>query len=526
MDGMSIQDPGAPLSPRERAIHLLSRLSFGATEESVEQVLQQGESAWLDAQLEPAVEGSPALIAALSELPTVNMDSPAIYEWVNGEPSEEELSLEKRRELNRRRRLPREHLLKAVHLRSVLSTRQVFEVLADFFRNHFNVSFTKGGVSDYLITDYENQVVRMHLLGTFADMLRASASHPAMLYFLDNHLSRRPPSKQELAEIERNTRRSTGSRQRGAEAALIAAQRGLNENYARELLELHTLGVDNYYKQRDVIAVAEALTGWTFNSGRYAEWDFRFRSDMHVEGPKKVLGHLVREDRDGGLEEGHDILKMLIEHKGTADFIAMKLVRYLVADQPPPDLVKSVAKVFRKSEGDIQALLRAIIESDDFWLRRNYRTKFKTPNEFLCSALRSLGAEIIDPTRVLRVMADMGQPLYHCDDPTGWYDTAESWLDPGVMARRWQFAEELAANRIDGVTIPPDFYQSLPAEVPRLWQHHLTKRLLPSGAGQRTRNALSTVTDQYLAKAKVADVQELGPPLVGLLLGSPEFQQQ
>ena len=400
-------------------------------------------------------------------------------------------------------------------------------MLSDFWRNHFNVSYTKGGPADFLITEYDREVVRGHALGSFPEMLMASAKHPAMLHYLDNHLSRRPPSKQELAEIERRTRRRTDSRERGEEAAQIAAQRGLNENYARELLELHTLGVDNVYKQKDVIAVAEALTGWTFDSGREGEWGFRFRSEMHVKGDKRVLGRKVREDNDnGGVGEGEEIVAMLAEHKGTAEFIATKLARFFVSDRPSASIVKAVASVYRKSDGSIPDMVRTIVAHEDFWAPEAVRSKFRTPFEFLCAALRAVNAEVFDANRCLGALRDMGQPILHCDDPTGYYDTAESWLDPGVMATRWSFALDLATGKVKGVEIPVEFFDDLPQDVPRLWQHHLTKRLLPGGAGQRTRNALSTVTDEYLTKSRVPDSRELGPTLVGLLLGSPEFQQQ
>jgi uncharacterized protein (DUF1800 family) len=217
---------------------------------------------------------------------------------------------------------------------------------------------------------------------------------------------------------------------------------------------------------------------------------------------------------------------MLAEHRGTADFISMKLVRYLVADQPPKKLVEDVAKVYKKTDGSIPDMVRTIVDSEEFWAPEHTRAKFRTPLEFLAAGLRATGAEVTDPTRCLAALRDMGQPILHCDDPTGYYDVAEAWLDPGVMATRWAFALDLATGKVKGVEIPVEFFDDLPQDIPRLWQHHLTKRLLPGGAGQRTRNALSTVTDEYLEKSRLPDARELGPQLVGLLLGSPEFQQQ
>ena len=266
---------------RDRAVHLLSRLSFGPSEAEVERVLARGEDDWLEEQLAPGEEADPRMKDALTHFQTLDMSTPRLYAWITEDYEgrrENELSAEERRKVQEKRRVPKGELIRATFLRSIFSSRQVESVLADFWRNHFNVSFTKGGAADFLITEYDREVVRRHALGSFPEMLMASAKHPAMLHYLDNHLSRKPPSKQELAEIERRERRRTDSREAGEQAAQIAAQRGLYENYARELLELHTLGVDNVYKQKDVIAVAEALTGWTFDGGREGTWNFRFRS--------------------------------------------------------------------------------------------------------------------------------------------------------------------------------------------------------------------------------------------------------
>jgi len=514
---------------RERAVHLLSRFAFGPTEAEVDRVLSLGEDDWIEEQLVPAADASGVLGDKLAEYQTLDMSAARIRDWAAeglGVESADDLTEDIRRKIQERRRVPRRELIRATMLRAVYSTRQLEEVLSDFWRNHFNVSYTKGGPADILITDFDRRVVRGHALGTFPGMLHASTKHAAMLHYLDNHLSRRPPTKQELATIERRVRRETDSRQRGEEAAQIAAQRGLNENYARELLELHTLGVDNYYKQKDVIAVAEALTGWTFDGGARGSFDFRFRQDMHISSDKKVLGKMFRADKQDDVAQGEAIVEYLAQHKGTAEFIATKLVRYFVADDAPKSLVKDVASVYRKSDGSIPELVRTIVRSEEFWASENQRAKFRTPFEFMSAALRAAQADIQTPEIAARALVQMGQPLHHCDDPTGWYDTAEAWLDPGVMALRWSFALELAGGSVKGIKISEALFDDLPQEVPRLWQHHLTKRFLPSGAGSRTRNALSSVTDDYLAKAKVADARQLGPQLVGLLLGSPEFQQQ
>ena len=520
------QGKSDPLSEREKVTHVLNRFGYGHSPGTFEQVLEAGAEAWLKEQLEGGIPVNPILADYLDEFETLRLTPKECREYTTMEIPDD-ATAEERQARNRLRDLPKRELVRSVLLHSFLSERQAEEVLCDFWRNHFNVSFTKGGPSQNLIPDFESTVIRENLWGTFPEMLSDSATHPAMLHYLDNYLSRKPPTKQELAEVERRVRRRTGSRQRGEEAASIAAQRGLNENYARELLELHTLGVDNFYKQKDVVAVAEALTGWTADLSRNGTQGFIFNGNMHIEGNKRVLGRVIHSKTGRGKNEGEQILQLLSSHRGTADFIATKLVRYLVNDDPPSSLVAKVSKSYRKTKGSIPAMVDTIVKSKEFWARENFRAKFKTPFEFVVSALRVTGAEVESSDRIVRILESMGQPVYHCDDPTGWYDTSEAWLDPGVMALRWQFAEELAAGNVKGVRIPDSFFSNIPSDIPPLlWQHHLTRAVLPGGAGERTRAALAAVTNEYIKDRRVPDLFDLGPRLVGLLLGSPEFQQQ
>ena len=514
------------LNDRERAAHLLSRLAYGARPGEIDRVVAMGIDVWLEQQLGAKEAKDPRLADRMSEFQTLHLNIAECADYIST-PAEEQRTQAGQRAARRKRQIPRNELMEAVALRAAFSDRQATEVMSEFWRNHFNVSFTKGQQIYAQIPDYERTVIQENIWGDFPTMLADSATHPAMLNYLDNYLSRRPPSKQELAEIERRTKRKTGSKDRAEEAVALASQRGLNENYARELLELHTLGVDNVYKQKDVIAVAECLTGWTVETGRRSSREFQFNASMHVEGDRRVLGKRMREDKDGGPGQGMAVLELLGKHDGTADFIAMKMVRFLVADQPPERLVKEVSKVYRKTDGDLTAMVRAIVDSDEFWDPANVRSKFKTPYEYVISAIRVTGCEVGRLGSLERYMQAMGQPIYHCDDPTGYYDTADAWLDPGVMALRWEFAVDLANGKVQGVLIPDTFYDQIPTDIPpRLWQHHLTELILPGGAGERTRAALATVTSEYLDKKRVPDLYELGPQLVGLLLGSPEFQQQ
>ena len=509
-----------PLSPRERAVHLLSRLTFGPRPGEVERVLELGEQAWLDEQL--AVPADPALDARLAQMPSLALDARALYERYDG-PIGADTPVEERRRIERARRAPQRELLRATLARMVHGRAQLFEVLVDFWRNHFNVSYTKGYPAFLLLSDWDRSVLRAHALGRFGELLVATAHHPAMLHYLDNASSRRPPSNQELAELERRVRRETGSREAGRAAADLALQRGLNENYARELLELHTLGVDRFYQQDDIVALAEILTGWTWSSGAQGTWGYVFRQDMHQAGSKRFLGQRIQGEPEKGKQEGDEVLTLLADHRGTSEFVAEKLVRHLVRDDPPPRLVARVAQAFRRSDGDVPTLVRTIVVDDEFWSRAAFRAKFRTPQEFVVAALRASEAEVDAWDGVLERLVDMGQPLYHCDDPTGWYDTAEAWLDPGVMAQRWLFARDLVEGRLEGVRLAAAVLDEVGDDVPfGAWPDRLAARFVPGGIGNRTWRAL--------AGAIAEDPDALPGPLrlrlLALLLGSPEFQRQ
>ena len=509
------------LDPRERAIHLLSRFTFGATERDVARVLELGEEAWLEEQLTPARLNVDWLGERLAGLPTLMLSPRDCYDLVEIELSPG-ADREERRARDRSRRRPQRELLEAVLLRAACSDRQAEEVLCDFWRNHLNVSFTKGWPAPIYLPDYERTVIQGHVMADFPAMLRASARHPAMLHYLDNALSRRPPSKQQLAKIELRVRQETGSKERGEEAAAIAAQRGVNENYARELMELHTLGVDRTYRQRDVVTVAEALTGWGIDTGEDGTLWFHFDHDRHIVSVKNFLGYVLRRDKDDGPGQGERVLEILCRHEDTGEFLATKLVRYFVDDDPPQRLALKVAKSYRKRDGDLAAMIRTIVESDEFWSREHYQKKFKTPHEFVVSALRVTGAEIEKIDGLFTALSAMGQPLYHCDDPTGWYDTAEAWLDPGVLASRWQFALALARGELDGVRVPASFFDDLPMDGSSLtWMRALVARVLPGGASSRTWAMLHEVL-----RERGADLRSSGPEILGLILGSPEFQRQ
>jgi uncharacterized protein (DUF1800 family) len=511
----------AELTERERVLHFLRRFTPGPTAALMDEVSAQGIRAWLDDQLEGRVappDPSGPLARGLLGLRSLGLSSREIMaEYVK--PVPDGLPAEERAALTKLRDVPGRELRDSVLLRAVHGPDPVREAAADFFRNHLCVAVDKGTVA-YLATSYERDVIRARVFGSFRDLLGASARHPAMLVYLDNHLSRRPPTKAELKEIELQERQRTKSKELGREASDIAAQRGLNENYARELLELHTLGADNHYTQADVEEVARALTGWTIELDETKPLDFAFRAEMHCGGDKKVLHRVIRESWKEPWAEGEQVLDLLAEHRGTADFLAWKLCKHFVRDDPGPDLVARVAAAFRRGKGDLSTVYRAIADDPEFFAPENYGAKFKRPFEFVVSALRATGAVVEDCERLHAALRTMSEELYLCKDPTGYYDQAEAWLDPGALAARWKFARDLADGRVRGVSLPESLYGDLEGLEPSEAKAALVSLLLPGGARART----SAVLDALVADATRR--KRLGPTLVGAILGSPEFQEQ
>ncbi|MHC4449225.1 MAG: DUF1800 domain-containing protein [Planctomycetota bacterium] len=512
------------LTEDERVLHFLNRFTLGATPELAREVKQVGVRSWLDRQLADKVEENRYLVKQLEGLESLGLtNSQVMGRYIL--PLGKDATLKERRERNRLRNVPRQELRDSVVLRGVYATNQVREVAADFFRNHFTVAVDKGRVREYA-TEYEREVIRGHVFGRFGDMLRASAKSPAMLVYLDNVVSRRPPTKAELKKIEMRVRLQTKSKEAGLEAVDIAGQRGLNENYARELLELHTLGVDNYYTQRDVENVAMALTGWTVSNDPKRGHVFEFRPAMHYGGDKVFLNAHIAREKKNPEAEGDKILTSLIRHKGTARYLAFKLCRFLVRDDPPSDLVDRIAAVWMKSKGDLPTVYRAIVDDPEFFAARNYRAKFKRPFEFVVSALRATHAEIEHVNGIHRALAAMSENLYTCKDPTGYYDQAEAWQDPGAFAVRWKFANDLVLGRIPGVTVPAALYDGLRYFKPDRWKEQLVRRLLPSGPTPRTKAILDAMIARYIEKNPEPRLGQLAPRIAGLILGSPEFQQQ
>ena len=525
------RDPDKPLSEREKIIHVLGRFAFGVTPQAIAEVEKVGLEKWFKSQLEGDVGVSRELEAHLAKRESLTMTNQEILKKYRLpleslakrlSPSE----IQERARKHQQRYIPRKHLKDAVLLRAVMSPHQMLEVTSNFWRNHFNVDVTKGNTG-YYATTYERDVIQAEALGTFKGMLYKQAMHPAMLVYLDNFISRATPPR-EVLEAARKALLFSRDYAFAQQAIDIAKMRGLNENYARELMELHTLGVDNYYTQADVIAVAEALTGWTVDQNPDTPVGFSFRADMHATGPRRLLNVMIPANPRNPIMEGEAVLDLLARHKGTAEFISYKLCRYLVDDSPPEDMVRRVARTFSSRKTDLKATYLAIFHDKDFFNPKYYQAKFKTPFEFVASALRVTQAEFVDDIRatdyVHRSLLSLCEPLYQCEDPTGYYDQADAWRDPGVMAVRWQFGLGIGMEWIRGVRIPDSYWEELEPNNPLQWKEVLTKRVLPGGCTDQTSEALDNVIARYAKFNPRPD--QLGRYIVGILIGSPEFQRQ
>jgi uncharacterized protein (DUF1800 family) len=325
-------------------------------------------------------------------------------------------------------------LIDAKLQRAVLSNRQLQEVLVDFWFNHFNVSTTKNQVPN-LLPSYERDAIRPHVLGKFRDMLLATARHPAMLVYLDNYQSQVPPAALVQAA--------------SAPGSTIRLP-GINENYGRELMELHTLGVGGGYTQEDVTNLARVFTGWTvFDLMRVGE--FQFNPQNHDRNEKKVLGKVF--PRGGGENEGVQAIDMLSRHASTARFISRKLAQRFVADEPPQSLVDRMADTFTKTDGDLRAVMETLLLSKEFLSEGAWRSKIKSPLEMVASSLRALDAEVTDVAPIAQRLTELGQPLYAKPEPTGYPNTSDAWANSIGLLGRMNFASALMAGQINGVTV-------------------------------------------------------------------------
>lgn len=521
--------PPAALDECRKALHVLQRLGFGARPGDVERVLSLGIQRYVEQQLSPEWIDDPIADTKLGSLPTLVLEDADLAEKFEKPLNEARRFVEKSmepsslsaenagREIQRRvdelvspaERPQRvlDELTRARVLRAVYSERQLNEVLVDFWMNHFNV-FGGKGEDRILLTSFERDVIRPHIWGCFRDLLVATARSPAMLVYLDN--------AQSVAVAE--------NRAGAPPLPLIPfagkPRPGLNENYARELLELHTLGVDGGYTQLDVTELARVFTGWTLAPPEEGG-GFLFRANLHDVCPKTVLDHRTGEGR--GLDEGEEMLALLARHPATARRIAWKLCRRLVADDPPRRLVERVASRFLATDGDLRETVRAIIESPEFFDPAVYRAKLKSPFEFVVSALRATAATTDGGPSVSRRISEAGEPLYLCQPPTGYPDTTAEWMSTGGFLSRLNFALELASNRLGGTGVLWSDLLSTPVKNdPARLLDALSRLLLGGDLSENTRRQVQECVleratgngDSNVALAAAA------------LLGSPEFQRR
>jgi len=417
-------------------------------------------------------------------------------------------------------------------LRAVYSERQLDEVMTDFWFNHFNVFIGKGQPERYMLASYERDVIRPHVLGKFKDLLVATAKSPAMMFYLDNWQSVGPNS--DLAKYGPGQRRQPlGFRgpfnmPRPNQNPQKANKRpsGLNENYAREIMELHTLGVDGGYTQKDVTELAKVLTGWSIQQPQRGG-DFTFNERAHEPGAKYVLGHKISEN---GEKEGMEMLDILAHHPSTARFISKKLAMRFVSDQPPQSLVDRMAETFMKKDGDIREVLRTMFKSPEFWAADAYRAKVKTPLEFVASAVRASGIEVNNAQPLVQTLNRMGMQLYGMQPPTGYSMKADAWVNSSALLNRMNFALQLGSGRLPGITV--DQQAVLHGATPQNATDALSvleNSILAGDISAQTHEVIQKqLDDPRISQRRLDDPQK--PPnygaIAGLIMGSPEFQRR
>ncbi|HEY7441236.1 MAG TPA: DUF1800 domain-containing protein [Vicinamibacterales bacterium] len=504
--------------------HVLDRLTFGARSQDLKYIKRIGVRTYIEQQLNPDRIKDTALEARLDRFETLDLSTQEIAERYAIPAQQAQRARAagstkldpSTREDMRQQRLVMSELTEQKLIRAIHSERQLQEVLVDFWFNHFNV-FAGKGADRILLTSYERDVIRPHVLGSFRELLGATAHSPAMLFYLDNWLSVDPEAAQTLAERQRdmsqrlrrvpfNPRR--GRQPGGPEDPAARPQNlrrtGLNENYARELMELHTLGVDGGYTQQDIVHVARVFTGWTIDRPRRGA-AFRFDARLHDNNEKVVLGHKIKGQ---GEAEGERVLDILAAHPSTARFVATKLARRFIQDDPPASVVDRASRRFQETTGNLREVVRTILTSPEFLAPDAYRAKVKTPLEFVVSAIRATGAEVQQATSLARTLRELGMPLYMSQPPTGYADKAEAWVNTGALVSRMNFAVALAGNQLPGVSLPRDDNGADTSD--------MSDRFVDNWL----RGDASAATLDTMAKA--ATVEQL----VALAIGSPEFQRK
>ena len=425
------------LSRNEQIDHALSRLTYGARPGDAQRVRAVGLERWIAAQLAPdRIDDRrlDSLLAGYRNLDTPTSEIAAMYREVQAAQRQQQRDsmpppapTASRRALQ----LTLTEVASARLVRAVASERQLYEQMVDFWENHFSVFSGKGQTRLY-IPSYDRDVIRPRAMGNFRDLLGAVAKSPAMLFYLDN--------AQSTADTGRATMRPMRIQ--------LGRRRGLNETYARELMELHTLGVDGGYTQADVVEVARALTGWSIDP---REGTFVFRPAVHDAEEKTVLGQRLAPGR--GIEDGEQVLDILANHPATARYIVTKLAVRFISDTAPPAVVDRCAAVFTAKRGDIRETLQCVVTAPEFFSRAAYRAKVKTPYELVVSAFRATGALPDRTPRSVQIVARLGQPIFGRQTPDGWPDRGDEWMNAGAMVNRVNFGLQLASGRIPGVAV-------------------------------------------------------------------------
>src|SRR5437762_940534 len=504
----------APFSPRDSASHALNRLAYGPRPGEIERVARAGVLRWIDAQLAPDQIDDEALAGREREFDVLKYDRgdlARLYAEVQrarqqrkrmgdtaaDKPDDSPVAVKGRRFAAQVQQL-------AV-VRAALSQRQLYEVMVDFWTNHFNVYFAKGA-DRFLTPDYIEHTIRPRAMGKFQDLLIATARSPAMLFYLDNWESVAPGTSPPFP-LSARRRRGQGVRRMPTV---------VNENYARELLELHTLGVDGGYDQHDVIEVARIFTGWSIKRPQQGG-DFEFHDWAHDTGDKQVLG--VEFERGHGMDEGIRLLKLLANHPATMHHVSRQLCQRFVSDDPPDGCVDDAVAAWQRSHGDIRDVLRAIFHGPDFWAVANIRAKVKTPLEFVVSAARAVGAEPDTTPRLAQVVARLGEPLYLHVAPDGYPEREDAWVNSGAVLDRVNAAVALAAGKRPGVTVSLDSIVPATPDVERLIAQADAAVL----SGTMSENTKAVIRRQL---SDVSDALQARALAIGLAIGGPEFQRQ
>ena len=499
------------LSPHDSALHVLNRLAYGPRPREVDRVARAGVMRWIEQQLAADGLRDDQVTARVREFKVLGYDREALAErYMNAQRERQRMQREMAETgdsvrprgagpMREFRELGGELQQLAV-VRALFSERQLNEVMVDFWTNHFNVFIGKGA-DRFLMPSYIEETIRPRALGRFEDLLVATAQSPAMLFYLDNAQSIAPGSKPPFPPAQR----------RGGQGV----RTGINENYARELLELHTLGVDGGYTQHDVIEVARIFTGWSIARPREGA-GFVFRDWAHAGGDKIVLGTTFR---TGALDEGLRLLRFLANHRATMHHVSAKLCARFVADNPPDGCVDAAVAAWQRTGGEMRAVLRAIFTAPDFWAPQAMRTKVKTPLEFLVSAARATGAQPDETVRLAQVLRFLGQPLYLQAAPTGYGETEATWVNSGALLGRMNVAVGLAAGRLPGVAVDLDSIVPLTRDAAQL-VNDVNATVL---AGIMTPHTRTVILQQL---ADIGDARQARALAVGLALGSPEFQKQ